>query len=134
MVLFVIPDGAIAGNGSNQVTSLLHHYFSNFGLEESDATVHSMLTTATDKTKMLSSSSYMTMEPAYLSTVIQPTLCMVRVSESQSVKTTSTDTFPLLRQALALPTYAASSQRNILSGTIRTINSIGATLNILEPR
>jgi len=81
--------------------------------------------------RMLSSSSYMTTEPASLT---QPALRMVRVSESQSVTTTSTDTFPLLRQALALPTYTASSQRNILSGTIRTIDSIGATLNILEPR
>jgi len=37
MVLFVIPEGAVTGNGSNQVTSMLHHYFANFGMGETDA-------------------------------------------------------------------------------------------------
>jgi len=37
MVLFVIPEGAVTGKGSNQVISMLHYYFTNFSLGESDA-------------------------------------------------------------------------------------------------
>ena len=36
MVLFVIPEGAVTGKGSNQVISMLHFFFDNFGLGESE--------------------------------------------------------------------------------------------------
>jgi len=37
MVLFIIPEGAVTGKGSNQVISMLHYYFANFSSGESDA-------------------------------------------------------------------------------------------------
>jgi len=37
MVLYIIPEGAVTGKGSNQVISMLHYYCSNYGLGETEA-------------------------------------------------------------------------------------------------
>ena len=37
MALFIIPEGSATGKGSNQVISMLHYYFQNLGLGETEA-------------------------------------------------------------------------------------------------
>ena len=40
MSLFIIPEGSATGKGSNQVISILHFYFENLGLGETEAIVN----------------------------------------------------------------------------------------------
>jgi len=40
MVLFIIPEGAASGKGSNQVISVLHFYFENLGLGETEVVLN----------------------------------------------------------------------------------------------
>ena len=59
---------------------------------------------------MLNPSSQMTVESACLSTVTKVTLHIVEVTKSSSVKTISTNTFSLLRQAQSRSEYGPCDQ------------------------
>ena len=37
MVVYIIPEDAVTGKESNKVISMLHYYFSNYGLGETEA-------------------------------------------------------------------------------------------------